>query len=171
MLDRQQILALIPQQGSMCLLDAMQWWTEMRIRCQTRSHLAADNPLRLGQRLAGVAGVEYGLQAMALHGALLQGGALIPVGLLVRLENARILLDRLDDPALGTLAVEAELEHRESFGMIYKFSISSGTGHLLVAGKGTIIQPAGTRFTAPGESEAGPNALGRALARDGEATA
>lgn len=136
----------------MCLLDTMDWWTKTRILCRTRSHLAADNPLRLGSRLAGVAGVEYGLQAMALHGALLQGEKPRQPGLLARLSDVQILLDRLDERSLGVLAVEARLERREPHGMIYTFSVSSETGRALVHGRAAIFQPA-EPFTTSGEPE------------------
>lgn len=74
MLTREQILGLIPHQGTMCLLDRVLAWSAGEITCAASSHLAADNPLRRDGRLGAICGIEYGLQAAALHGALVQGG-------------------------------------------------------------------------------------------------
>jgi predicted hotdog family 3-hydroxylacyl-ACP dehydratase len=81
MLTRQEILALIPHQGTMCLLDDVTAWSVADITCGASSHLSPDNPLRRSGRLGAISGIEYGLQAAALHGALVQGalvqGALV----------------------------------------------------------------------------------------------
>ena len=48
-------------------------WNAERISCVSRSHRAADNPLRAGGRLGIACGIEYAAQAMAVHGALIAG--------------------------------------------------------------------------------------------------
>ena len=73
MLTRQQILALIPHQGMMCLLDRVAAWSAADITCGASSHLSPDNPLRRDGRLGAICGIEYGLQAAALHGASCAG--------------------------------------------------------------------------------------------------
>ena len=73
MLTRRHILELIPHQGSMCLLDEVVLWTDVAIACLSRTHLAHGNPLRRDNKLNAVGGIEYGLQAAALHGALVAG--------------------------------------------------------------------------------------------------
>ncbi len=138
MLDRRQIAALIPHQGSMCLLDEALSWDERGIRCRSRSHLDPANPLRRDGRLGIVCAIEYGLQAAALHGALRDGAAQGP-GYLAGLRDVAIAADRLDDPALGTLAVSAKLALRDAAGLIYDFLIASETGKPLLAGRGTIV--------------------------------
>jgi len=72
MLTREQIQALIPHQGTMCLLDRVLAWSAAEITCTASSHLAPRNPLRRDGRLGAICGIEYGLQAAALHGALVQ---------------------------------------------------------------------------------------------------
>ena len=69
-LDREWIESRIPHRGSMCLLDEVVDWSAERIRCRTRTHCAADNPLRADGRLGVACGIEYAAQAMAVHGAL-----------------------------------------------------------------------------------------------------
>ena len=74
MLTRARILELIPHKGTMCLLDEAVGWSDAKITCRARSHLSPDNPLRRNGGLAGLCGIEYGLQAAALHGAIVAGG-------------------------------------------------------------------------------------------------
>jgi predicted hotdog family 3-hydroxylacyl-ACP dehydratase len=70
-LDHAWLLAHLPHQGSMCLLDAVTDWDAQRIRCMATSHRDVDNPLRAHDRLGAACGIEYAAQAMAAHGALL----------------------------------------------------------------------------------------------------
>lgn len=141
LIDRARILGLIPHQGAMCLLDGVTAWTDAGIVCHARSHLDPANPLRRAGRLGSLCGVEYALQAAALHGALLSGEVAQPAGYLVALREVTLHVRFLDDPALGTLGVEAKLEQRDPRGLIYSFRLTAGTGAVLVAGRGTIALP------------------------------
>ena len=138
MLDRRRIAALIPHQGAMCLLDSVSSWGERDILCGSRTHLDKLNPLRRNGRLGAVCGVEYGLQAAALHGALCDGAKPTP-GYLAALRDVSIGASRLDDPAFGTLAISAALELREAAGLIYGFLVASEAGEPLVSGRATIM--------------------------------
>jgi predicted hotdog family 3-hydroxylacyl-ACP dehydratase len=136
------IAALIPHAGAMVLLDHVAAWDAAAIRCGSRSHLDAGNPLRRDGRLAAICGVEYGLQAAALHGALLAGGVAQQAGYLARLREVALHVDRLDDDALGTLVVEARLERQEMNGMVYALSVAAEDGRTLVAARASIALPA-----------------------------
>jgi predicted hotdog family 3-hydroxylacyl-ACP dehydratase len=46
--------ALIPHQGTMCLLDEVVAWDADAIHARSRSHSRADNPLRSDGRLRAV---------------------------------------------------------------------------------------------------------------------
>src|ERR1700749_2705518 len=71
MLNRNEIGALIPHAGSMCLLDNVEYWDEKSIRCQTARHRIAENPLeRADGSIGAVCALEFAAQAMALHGRL-----------------------------------------------------------------------------------------------------
>ena len=140
MLDRDAIRALIPHQGAMCLLDGVRAWSATAIAATAGSHLDPANPLRRGGRLAMVCGCEYAFQAAALHGALL-AGTRQPAGRLAGLHLDRIAGARLDDPAFGTLTVEATLELADAGGMIYGFRLADAQGAVLLAGRGTIVLP------------------------------
>lgn len=155
MLTRQQILALIPHQGTMCLLDDVTDWSEADITCGASSHLSPDNPLRRNGRLGAICGIEYGLQAAALHGALVHGlprsnhnaadtdavsGVPTPPGpgFLAALRDVTLHVERLDDRRFGVLKVTAKPEMQAAAGAIYRFVIASETGAPLVEGRGTI---------------------------------
>jgi predicted hotdog family 3-hydroxylacyl-ACP dehydratase len=140
MLTRQQILELIPHQGTMCLLDEVVQWSASTITCRAHSHLSLDNPLRRCGGLSGLCGIEYGLQAAALHGGLL-GGHRQAIGRLAALRSVRIFATRLDDPSVGVLEVSAEMALRDKGGLIYGFMLRSAAGATLVTGRATIAMP------------------------------
>jgi predicted hotdog family 3-hydroxylacyl-ACP dehydratase len=96
--DREAILALIPHQGAMCLLDEVDEWNAERIVCATRSHQRADNPLRSHGILRAIHLCEYGAQAMAVHGGLLarEHGEIAKPGMLVSLRAVQIHVPRID---------------------------------------------------------------------------
>jgi predicted hotdog family 3-hydroxylacyl-ACP dehydratase len=132
------IRALIPHAGMMCLLDRVVSWTDTVIRCHAVSHLDPANPLRRGGRLSAVCGIEYALQAAAVHGAL-RSGAPQPPGYLAALRIASLTTDPLDDPALGVLAVGAVCEHGDSAGLIYAITLHAADGRALLDGRATIV--------------------------------
>ncbi len=105
MLDRNAILALIPHQGSMCLLDRILDWDEARIRLATATHRSPDNPLRSGGQLRALHLCEYGAQAMAVHGGLCASGA-GATRVLVSLRDVQLHVGRVDTLD-GELIVEA----------------------------------------------------------------
>jgi predicted hotdog family 3-hydroxylacyl-ACP dehydratase len=140
MLDRSGIAALIPHQGAMCLLDRVAAWTDADIVCHAVSHLDPTNPLRRQGRLSTVCGIEYALQAAAVHGAL-RGGAPQPPGRLVALRNVIIHRPRLDEAGGGRLRIEAEREHAGPAGLIYRFRLRAEDGGPLAEGRATIALP------------------------------
>ena len=80
----------------MCLLDEVIEWSDAPITCRTRSHLSPGQSAATRRAcLAGVCGIEYGLQAAALHGALVAGGRQ-PLGYLAALRSVEIVAARLD---------------------------------------------------------------------------
>jgi predicted hotdog family 3-hydroxylacyl-ACP dehydratase len=102
------------------------------------SHLDPANPLRRNGRLAALCGIEYALQAAALHGAL-RGGAPQPPGYLAALRMTHLSSARLDDPALGALAAHARREHGDATGLLYAIRLEDEGGRVLLDGRATII--------------------------------
>ena len=74
-LNRAWIESRIPHHGRMCLLDEVIAWSAERVSCRSGTHRDTDNPLRAFGRLGIACGIEYAAQAMAVHGALVAGGA------------------------------------------------------------------------------------------------
>src|SRR5262245_26806280 len=70
MLGRDAVAALIPHQGTMCLLERVLEWDRDHIVLATATHRSPTNPLLLDGRLRSIHLCEYGAQAMAVHGGL-----------------------------------------------------------------------------------------------------
>lgn len=128
-LDRDWIAAHLPHHGAMCLLDGVLEWDERRVLCRASSHRDPANPMRVAQRLPAACGIEYGAQAMAVHGALLSRGALRP-GVLASVRSVRMRAARLDDVP-GLLQVSAERLSGEGDHVLYEFSVAGESGELL----------------------------------------
>jgi predicted hotdog family 3-hydroxylacyl-ACP dehydratase len=139
-LGRAAIAGLVPHAGAMCLLDRALAWDAESIACEADRHRDPDNPLRRGDALPAICGVEYALQAMALHGALTAGGAAQPAGYLSSLRDVSLAgAERLDTVA-GPLAVRARALAAEAGGFIYRFEVEGG-GRVLLTGQAAIILP------------------------------
>ncbi len=137
-LDRAWLLAHIPHQGSMCLLDAVADWDAQRIRCTASSHHRADNPLRAHDRLGAACGIEFAAQAMAAHGALLAATDAPPcAGYLTSVRSVDLQVARLDDIA-ADLNIEAERLSGDDNTILYGFSVSAGE-RLLLRGRATVV--------------------------------
>ena len=115
--------------------------TNPRSAAKARTHLDPNNPLRRAGRLAALCGVEYALQAAALHGALLAGGVAQRAGYVARLRDAVVHVNHLDDVSLGTLTIEARLERQETNGMLYALSLHDERGNALLTARTSIALP------------------------------
>ena len=132
-LDRAWLLENLPHQGEMNLLDEIAAWDASTIRARATSHRSPTNPLRRAGYLPTTAGIEYGAQAAAAHGALLgEGGA----GLLASVRAVRMHVHRLDD-LVAPLEVLAEQLGGGAGGVLYRFEVSC-QGAALVEGRVTV---------------------------------
>ena len=138
-IEREDLLALIPHQGAMCLWDRVDAWDGARIRLSTGSHLHADNPLRADGLLRAVHLCEYGAQAMAAHGGLIarESGGAAKAGMLVALRGVTLHVARIDGIA-GQLECEAELLAAGADSQQYAFRIQGG-GQTLAEGRAAVI--------------------------------
>lgn len=137
-LDHAAIAALIPHAGGMCLLDRVLEWSAGAIDCRAISHLDPANPLRRDGHLAAVCGIEYALQAAAVHGAL-RGGAPQPPGYVASLRMESLAPQPWDDPALGPLRIQARCEHASGQGLLYAIAAHAADGRCLLQGRATIV--------------------------------
>jgi len=137
-LDRAWLLAHLPHQGSMCLLDAVTDWDAQHIRCTAKSHRHADNPLRAHDRLGAACGIEYAAQAMAAHSALLAAADSAPrAGYLASVRSVDLHVARLDDIA-ADLEVEAERLSGDDNTILYGFRVSAA-GRKLLSGRAAVV--------------------------------
>lgn len=138
MLDHTWLLARLPHQGSMCLLDRVDSWDAQHIQCSASSHRAPDNPLRAHGRLGAACGIEYAAQAMAAHGALLAAADSAPrVGYLASVRAVELNVTRLDDIA-ADLRIEAERVSGDDNTILYAFSVLAEQS-LLLSGRAIVV--------------------------------
>ena len=132
------LLAHLPHQGSMCLLDRVDSWDAQHIQCSASSHRAPDNPLRAHGRLGAACGIEYAAQAMAAHGALLAAADSAPrVGYLASVRAVELKVARLDDIA-ADLRIEAERLSGDDNTILYAFSVLAEQS-LLLSGRAIVV--------------------------------
>ena len=137
-LGREDIAALIPHRGAMCLLERVLEWDARHIVLATRTHAAPDNPLKLGGRLRAIHACEYGAQAAAAHGRLLAGGSGAGAsGMIVTLRNVRLCQGDLHE-LHGELIVEAEQLLGGAEGWQYAFHLRHGAT-VLASGRVTVM--------------------------------
>lgn len=137
-LDRDWIAAHIPHHGAMCLLDGVLAWDTERILCRATSHRDLSNPLRVAERLPAACAIEYGAQAMAVHGVLVAAdGAPLGRGVLASVRGVTLHAARLDDVE-GLLRVAAERLSGEDDHILYEFSVACDAGEL-VRGRATVV--------------------------------
>ena len=134
---------LLPHAGRMRLIDRIERYDEERIVCTASSHRAADHPLAQAGVLSIVCGLEYGAQAMAMHGTLLKRNGAPPAGsrarhgLLVTASDVRWTVERLDQCA-APLIVEAASEVRDDQHVSYRFELRSA-GAVVLSGRALVL--------------------------------
>lgn len=135
-LGRDWLASHLPHQGSMSLLDEIVRWDATTLLAHARRHGDADHPLRRGGELPITAGIEYGAQAAAAHGALVAASSFPQAGLLASVRDVRFHARRLDDVA-GPLEIVAEQLGSGAAGVMYRFEVSAASVHL-VEGRVTV---------------------------------
>jgi predicted hotdog family 3-hydroxylacyl-ACP dehydratase len=134
-----ELCTLIPHAGDMVLLDGVVSWDETTILCCATSHRDATNPLRSAAGLSVLQGIEYGAQAMAVHGGLSARarGEVMMGGYLAALRNVEFnveWLHEIDAP----LQVAAMQLLGESGHFMYEFSLMADD-RLLLKGRATVM--------------------------------
>lgn len=143
-MERENFRHLVPHSGGMILIDRVVSWDERSLRASCQSHLSVENPLRRDGRLSVVHALEYGAQAMAVHGGLLaeRSGESIAGGYLAGVRNLRFFRSRLDDLS-GELDVEVDMQHVQEGSLIYTFRVSS-SGQSVAEGMAIVMtRPSG----------------------------
>ena len=134
-LDRAWLLAHLPHQGRMNLLESIVAWDASTVRALARGHHAPDHPLRRAGELPIAGGIEYAAQAAAAHGALAARQACAD-GFLASVRSVVFHARRLDEEP-GDLEVFAEQLGSGSGGVLYRFEVAS-PARTLVTGRLTV---------------------------------
>ncbi len=140
-ISKRELCQLIPHDGAMCLLDGVEYWDDEAICCWSESHLDPGNPLRGPTGLPALNALEYGAQAMAVHGGLLarkRGEQRLRDGYLVAIRGARFHAVFLDTTS-ATLQVEARRLFAEGGNIIYSIDVSAG-GVAIAQAQATVMQ-------------------------------
>jgi predicted hotdog family 3-hydroxylacyl-ACP dehydratase len=136
--DKIAIAKVIPHTGSMCLLDGVLECDARRIRCISSTHRDVQNPMRSGDALPALCGIEYAAQAMAVHGAWDAKFDKKPrAGYLAALRDVTCHTTRLDDLS-DDLTIEAEKMMGDEARVIYRFDIHAGQTKIL-SGRATVV--------------------------------
>jgi predicted hotdog family 3-hydroxylacyl-ACP dehydratase len=136
--DKAAIAKIIPHTGSMCLLDGVLECDALHIRCISGSHRDLSNPLRSGDHLLALCGIEYAAQAMAVHGAWdAQFDSKPRAGYLAAVRDVTCHTERLDD-LNDDLIIDAERIMGDAARVIYQFSIHAGTAKIM-SGRATVV--------------------------------
>ena len=140
MIGEKEIRGLIPHAGSMCLLESVESWDDAAVTCSTRTHRDPAHPLRRNGELSALHLIEYGAQAMAIHGGLLarrdSGQAAAP-GLLTAVRDCVLHVQRVDDIETP-LTVSAHRLLASAGGWMYQFEVSAD-GRCLAQGRLSVI--------------------------------
>ena len=135
-MSNRKVADLVPQQDAMCLLDEILSFDERSVVCRANSHRSPDNPLRCDSRLPSIAGIEYGAQAMAVHGAL-QANGTAQGGMLAGVRAVRCHARYLDEEP-GPLTVRAERLVVDGGRLLYAFAVE-GAKSELVSGRIAVV--------------------------------
>ena len=136
--------SLVPQAGSMCLLDRVEFWDDARVRCSSASHRRIDHPLRRDGILDAIHLLEYAAQASAVHAALTSGGTESGSALkfLASVRNVDLHVRRIDD-LCADLHVEVTCLLDMGAHAAYGFRVTADR-RLLGEGRLGVASPHGT---------------------------
>ncbi|MSR23500.1 MAG: hydroxymyristoyl-ACP dehydratase [Nitrospiraceae bacterium] len=138
-MSKADLCRLIPHEGAMCLLDAVEQWDETRITCRAESHRHTGNPLRRGNRLEAICGLEYAAQAMAVHVGILNKKTAnqTVVGYLGAVRELSLHVSFLDDVKTD-LIIDAARLIGDAATFVYTFRVSAKSRELL-SGRASIF--------------------------------
>lgn len=135
-LTRSQFEGLIPHAGRMCLIDSVEFWNADSITCLSTRYQDKSNPLRSQDGLSSLHLLEYGAQAMAIHGGLLN--SLATRGMLAALRNVQLYIDTTEE-ITGPITIKAIAKANSSHAAVYNFQVLDTNNSVLVEASATVI--------------------------------
>lgn len=141
-LTKESIQELIPHSGGMCLLENVRAYSEEEIVCQTRSHLLKENPLKVQGKLSNMHLIEYGAQAIAIHGGLIEKNKKVEkkprIGYIASVKS---VVWGAFDPFTAELTVKAKVTIMDENMKRYCFSIYDAEQQEICSGIVLIVHP------------------------------
>jgi predicted hotdog family 3-hydroxylacyl-ACP dehydratase len=123
----------------MCLLERLIAWDQQQIFASSQSHRNPLNPLCKNDKLSAIHALEYGMQAIAIHGSLLHPEAATTIRYLAALREVKLYVTRLD--TIDTpLDIEAHCLLNQGDNSVYTLTIST-LNKIIVTAQATIIKP------------------------------
>lgn len=133
---------LIPHSEGMCLLEKIIECTPEKIICQTKTHLNDDNPLKIDGVLSKMHLIEYGAQAVAVHGGLIERLSSLEsepkLGYIALLKSIKW---GVFNPQTSLLEVQAHLITANDVSKLYEFDIMDATQQNVCSGKVMVVHP------------------------------
>lgn len=143
LLDRAAIERCVPHAGAMLLLDSVTQWDSAHIVCSAQPP-GTDHPLARQGCVSSVAAIEYGAQAAAVHGFLIEQPSLHRPGVLAKLTDVQLHVSHIPSD-LGALRVNARLLSRVAEGCLYEFDVQSVDGSIAQGRLMVAFTPLATR--------------------------
>lgn len=133
---------LIPHTDNMCLWETVISYDELHISCQTKRHLDPQHPLKINGKLFKSQLIEFGAQAIAIHGGLLgKNNAGKPrMGYLASVKNIQYGTLNQDTACL-TVVAEALIMNENS--KMYQFTLQDADSKMMCQGRILVILPTG----------------------------
>ena len=137
-----KVETLIPHSGGMCLLEKIMECSPEKIICQTQTHLDESNPLKIEGSLSKMHLIEYGAQAVAVHGGLIERLSLSKleprlgyIALLKSIKWGTI------DPASPFLEVKAHFITANDMSKLYEFYVMDAVQQCVCSGQVMVVHP------------------------------
>jgi predicted hotdog family 3-hydroxylacyl-ACP dehydratase len=137
----QEVAALLPHAGAMCLLDEVACWDETHVVCRSASHRRRPHPLCREGHLSSIHLLEYAAQAAGVHGGLLSGADALSAMYLTSVRDFQLNVASLDEVA-ADLHIDAERLLSLGDGVLYGFQVCAA-GELLASGRLGVMPGAG----------------------------
>lgn len=140
-LTKPDIEALIPHAGGMCLLEQVFSYTDKEIICRTQSHLEVSNPLKTDGKLSKMHLIEYGAQAIAVHGGLMELSLATVAPKLGYIAMVKAVKWGEFDPFTEFLEVTATAIMADEMCKLYAFCVTDAGLRNVCSGRVMVIHP------------------------------
>ncbi len=140
-LTKSDIEAIIPHAGGMCLLEQVLSYTDTEIICRTQSHLDVNNPLKTDGKLSKMHLIEYGAQAIAVHGGLMALSLATAAPKLGYIATVKAVKWGVFDPLTDFLEVKATAIMADEMCKLYAFCVTDAELRNICSGRVMVIHP------------------------------